>query len=85
MYDAIFRYYETCTRNLQTITGRADKYWCAAPAQSDMNTEMTEDGTSNLCTEFLIPKDEGCNDHYEPVKMMLEYTINKGLQSHHKD
>ena len=50
-----------------------------------MNTEMTEDGTSNLCTEFLIPKDEGCNDHYEPVKMMLEYTINKGLQSHHKD
>ena len=70
------RYYETCTRALPP-TDPVDlnlAYWCPSPGYIDGTTlawtgNMTNEPESyGLCTENAQPPENGCEDHYDPVR-----------------
>jgi hypothetical protein len=67
------QYFETCTKWLQKVDGtilRESKYWCPSPHGVDpMTREWNRTGETALCNEHIFPKDNGCEDHYEPVRV----------------
>ena len=70
----ILRYYETCTRHTSVLSQKVAKHWCPAESQGNLTHEVSSD-YNNFCTDYLIPEDNGCNDHYEPVSLVIKWTI----------
>ncbi|XP_059096703.1 uncharacterized protein LOC131891197 [Tigriopus californicus] len=57
------RYYETCTRQTLDPNTRMEHYWCASKLDTSL-TETYVTGLKGKCSDYLIPQDEGCQDHF---------------------
>jgi hypothetical protein len=68
------RYYETCTRHTPDRLALHSHYWC--PSQDSLDEMLSWTGVNltmstplyGICPDFVMPPDNGCDDHYEPVR-----------------
>jgi hypothetical protein len=66
------QYFETCTKWKETTYGfvnTEEEYWCPSPQGVDTTSRLWNlTGDTALCNDYLFPKDNGCEDHYEAVR-----------------
>ncbi|XP_059096708.1 uncharacterized protein LOC131891201 [Tigriopus californicus] len=61
------RYYDSCTRHATTPSALNRYYWCPIPSEASLNVSYSNVGIKGSCTDFLIPEENGCGDHYDDV------------------
>ena len=67
------KYYETCTRENPdpAQTSLKNFYWCPNIDLVTPNTPFAAPWVLSECSTHLHPEDNGCADHYEPVRVLF--------------
>lgn len=65
------KYYETCTRENPdpSQTSLKNYYWCPNIDQVTPNAPFAAPWILSECPTHIHPADNGCADHYEPVRV----------------